>query len=112
MNIAQSHNLAFQKTIIGLFTALFFVSIAGCKINVGNGGGSGSGGNSTGGQQGGSGGGGSSGTESGGGQQGGGIPTGNFLQTGYKKTGTQNINGTEYDLVTFGNFPQSEKIVM
>ena len=39
MNIAQSHNLAFQKTIIGLFTALFFVSIAGCKINLGSDGG-------------------------------------------------------------------------
>ena len=39
MNIAQSHNLAFQKTIIGLFAALFFVSIAGCKINVGSSGG-------------------------------------------------------------------------
>ncbi len=84
-----------KKSIIGLFAALFFVSIAGCKINVGSSGGSG--------------GGGSSGTESGGGQQGGGIPTGNFKQTGYKKTGTQNINGTEYDLVIFGNFPQSEK---
>ena len=99
MNIAQSHNLAFQKTIIGLFAALFFVSIAGCNINVG--------------RSVGSGGGGSSGTESGGGstgdQQGGSVPTGNFLQTGYIKTGTQNINGTEYDLVTFGNFPQSEK---
>ena len=37
------------------------------------------------------------------------IPTGKFKQTGYIKTGTQNINGTNYDLVTFGNFPQSEK---
>ncbi|MBO7583592.1 MAG: hypothetical protein J6T20_07355 [Treponema sp.] len=70
-----------KKTIIGLFAALFFVSIAGCKINVG----------------------------SSGGQQGGSVPTGNFKQTGYIKTGTQNINGTNYDLVTFGNFPQSEK---
>ncbi len=70
-----------KKSIIGLFAALFFVSIAGCKINVG----------------------------SSGGQQGGSVPTGNFKQTGYIKTGTQNINGTNYDLVTFGNFPQSEK---
>lgn len=70
-----------KKSIIGLFTALFFVSIAGCKINVG----------------------------SSGGQQGDSVPTGNFKQTGYIKTGTQNINVTNYDLVTFGNFPQSEK---
>ena len=74
-----------KKTIIGLFTAFFFVSIAGCKINVGSSGGSG------------------------GGQQEGSVPTGNFKQTGYINTGTQNINGTNYDLVTFGNFPQSEK---
>ena len=36
-----------KKTIIGLFAALFFVSIAGCKINVGNGGGSGGEGNNS-----------------------------------------------------------------
>ena len=53
---------------------------------------------------------GSGGEEENGGSEGsGGEVTGNFLQTGYKKTGVQNINGTEYDLVTFGNFPQSEK---
>ena len=27
----------------------------------------------------------------------------------YKKTGTQEINGKSYDIVTFGSFPQSEK---
>ena len=68
-----------KKTIIGLFAALFFVSIAGCKINVGNGGGSGSGG-------------GGSNTS---------IP--------YTKVDTQTIGGTTYDIVTFGSFPQSKK---
>jgi hypothetical protein len=77
-----------KKIIIGLFTALLLVGMTGCKNGVESGGGSGSGG---------------------GGSGGGGIPTGNFKQTGYIKTGTQNINGTNYDLVTFGNFPQSEK---
>ena len=77
-----------KKTIIGLLTGLALVGFISCKGEVESGGGSGSGG---------------------GGSGGGSIPTGNFNQTGYKKTGTQNINGTEYDLVTFGNFPQSEK---
>ena len=70
-----------KKAIIGLLTGLALMSFISCKGEV----------------------------ESGGDQQGGDIPTGNFKQTGYIKTGTQNINGTEYDLVTFGNFPQSEK---
>ena len=72
-----------KKTIIGLLTGLALVGFISCKGEVESGGGSGSGGGS--------------------------IPTGNFKQTGYIKTGTQNINGTNYDLVTFGNFPQSEK---
>ncbi len=88
-----------KKIIIGLFAALFFVSIAGCNINVG--------------RSGGSGGGGSSGTESGGGstggQQEGSGGGGTNNSTPYTKVDTQTIGGTAYDIVTFGSFPQSEK---
>lgn len=46
------------------------------------------------------------GGNSGGGQQGGGE---SINSTPYTKVGTQTINGVEYDIVTFGTFPQSEK---
>lgn len=100
-----------KKIIIGLFTALFFVSIAGCNINVGRSGGSGgggssgteSGGGSTGGQQG------DSGGNSTSVQQGGSGGGGSNTSIPYKKVDTQTIGGTTYDIVTFGTFPQSEK---
>ena len=68
-----------KKTIIGLFTALLLVGIAGCKNTVESGGGGGSGGG------------------------------GSNTSTPYTKVNTQTIGETTYDIVTFGSFPQSEK---
>ncbi|MCR5435757.1 MAG: DUF6273 domain-containing protein [Treponema sp.] len=68
-----------KKIIIGLFTALLLVGMAGCKNGVESGGGSGSGGG------------------------------GSNTSTPYTKVDTQTIGGTTYDIVTFGSFPQSEK---
>lgn len=68
-----------KKTIIGLFTALLLVGIAGCKNIAESGGGGGSGGG------------------------------GSNTSTPYTKVDTQTIGGTTYDIVTFGTFPQSEK---
>lgn len=53
---------------------------------------------------------GAGGSETGGGQQDGSLPTGDFTQTGYHDLGSPVIiNGTRYDIVTFGNYPQSLK---
>ena len=68
-----------KKTIIGLFTALLLVGIAGCKNTAESGGGGDSGGG------------------------------GSNTSTPYTKVDIQTIGETTYEIVTFGSFPQSEK---
>lgn len=96
-----------MKFLCGLLAMALVLSLASCSnssdgSDAGSGSGSDASGDSGTGGTGGSG----SGSETGGSQQGGGESSNSTPCT---KVDTQTINGVEYDIVTFGSFPQSEK---
>lgn len=96
-----------MKFLCGLLAMALVLSLASCSNSSGgSGAGSGSGSDASGDSGTGGTGGSGSGSETGGSQQGGG---GSSNSTPYTKVDTQTINGVEYDIVTFGSFPQSEK---